>query len=76
METKKERIEVKHNPDHLTDKQIGIKEGWRLLSEEELNSIPALPKNDESIEEWDGRKWDLVSTLHHDESRTYRTKRP
>lgn len=64
-----------HNPDHLTDEQVGTDKGWRLLRVEELNTLDAFPKNDETIEEWNGEAWDLMSTLVHDSESTYRTRR-
>ncbi len=65
-----------HNPLNLTDEQIGVHEGWRLLRKEELNAVPAFPKNDETIEEWNGEAWDVMSTLAHDPYTVYRTRRP
>jgi hypothetical protein len=68
-----------HNPDNLTDQQVDIlRRGWRLLLVQELNTVPSLPKNDESLEIWDSThgEWDTLADLHHHTNRTYRTKRP
>jgi hypothetical protein len=29
----------KHNPDKLTDEQVGVAEGWRLLDEDEIVEV-------------------------------------
>lgn len=71
----RESIATGHNPDNLSDVVVGTESGWRLLAADELNSVPALPKNDETAEEWNGEAWDLLSTLHHNMGTTYRTKR-
>lgn len=39
---------------------------WRIVTEHEKDSIKALPKNDETVEWWNGQAWDLVPTLHLD----------
>lgn len=68
-----------HNPDNLTISQIDLmNRGWRLLLPQELNTLPAYPKNDSSIEIWNpkGEYWDTLSDFHHHPNRTYRTKRP
>ncbi|HEY4512391.1 MAG TPA: hypothetical protein VJH63_01870 [Candidatus Paceibacterota bacterium] len=75
IEEQKE-IDNVHNPDNMTDGQIGINTGWRLLLKSELNSLGSYCKNDATLEEWDGSKWDLASDWQHSEERTYRTKRP
>ena len=72
----KEKHLAQHNPINLSNEQIGVDQGWRLLLQNELNTIEAFPKNDETIEEWNGEAWDVMSTLAHDSDTTYRTKRP
>lgn len=50
--------------------------GWRLLRVWEVDMVCALPKNDNSIEWWNGEAWDLVPTLHLSPHEFYRTVRP
>ncbi len=73
---REEESHVIRNPDNLSDAQVGVDEGWRLLEKDELNTVLAYPKNNEMIEEWNGEAWDVMSTLVHDIYATYRTKRP
>ncbi|MEN9604322.1 MAG: hypothetical protein RJB39_7 [Candidatus Parcubacteria bacterium] len=70
-----EKTDKFHNPDFLTEEIVGTNKGRRLLLKDELNQIDFLPKNDDSLEEWDGTEWDLVSDLHHQANKTYRTRK-
>lgn len=60
-----------HNPDGLTNEQVGIVEGWRLLDEDEI-----IPNNNalEEIESWDITGWDNEGFFGANQSMTYRTK--
>ena len=48
--------------------------GWRLLRVWETALVEALPKNDETVEWWNGEAWDLVPTLHLSPHEFYRTR--
>lgn len=50
--------------------------GYRIVEIEEYENLEALPKNDHSIEVFDGGRWVPVPTLHLDYSQIYQTKRP
>lgn len=47
------KIAKGHNPDRLTEEQVGVKDGWRLLEPEEI----AIRDNTPLIECWDGTFW-------------------
>lgn len=49
---------------------------WRIVDISEYELIEALPKNDETVEWWNGLYWDLVPTLFLNPKEVYRTKRP
>ena len=49
-------------------------DGWRLLRVWETALVAALPKNDETVEWWNGEAWDLVPTLHLSPHEFYRTR--
>jgi hypothetical protein len=49
-------------------------DGWRLLRVWETALVEALPKNDETVEWWNGEAWDLVPTLHLSPHEIYRTR--
>ena len=55
---------------------FGLVSPWRLVRVWETAMVCALPKNDESVEWWNGEAWDLVPTLHLSPHEIYRTKRP
>jgi hypothetical protein len=73
------RIAQGHNPDGLTEDQVGVKEGWRLLEEQEI-----VPRDNSGvgygeIEAWRFRKWErrLYNAVRHTGScsdTTYRTQ--
>lgn len=67
------RLAVGHNPDGLTEEQVGVKDGWRLLVEGELANRNTNP----DIQMWMGLQycWNKASqgVLL---SSTYRTKQP
>lgn len=62
-----------HNPDKLTDEQIGVSDGWRLLDEDEIDSNH--PKEARQHECWDVelKKWRGLCTADF-KAFTYRTK--
>jgi hypothetical protein len=63
-----------HNPDRLTEAQVGVAEGWRLLAPEEVWDRPM---EDEAVMRWcpEVGGWDsgYIGSLV---TCTYRTKRP
>lgn len=61
-----------HNPDHLTDEQIGRKDGWRLLRKSEVGHA----LDEKNMEYWDGEGWDKPVPDFSQASAydTYRTK--
>lgn len=68
-----------HNPDRLTEAQVGVTEGWRLLAPEEVRDRTPVEQADASRDQaaWSGAKdgWDsgyagLMQCF------TYRTKQP
>lgn len=68
-----------HNPDRLTEAQVGVAEGWRLLAPEEVRDRTPVEQADASrdLAAWSGAKdgWDsgyagLLQCF------TYRTKQP
>ena len=48
--------------------------GWRLLRGWETSMVEALPKNDETVEWWNGESWDLCPALNLSPSEFYRTR--
>lgn len=70
----KPKIAGGHNPANLTEAEVGVKEGWRLLAEEEIISGQG-PRP--GIELWLGaiRRW-LRGAGGEVESFTYRTRHP
>lgn len=70
------KIAEGHNPDKLTEAQVGVQDGWRLLTVEENTSlIHAFGKTD-GIEYWSrmGGQWDSCAAGGC--AFTYRTKNP
>jgi len=49
-------------------------DGWRLLRVWETAMVEALPKNDESLEWWNGEAWDLCPALNLSPDEFYRTR--
>jgi hypothetical protein len=49
-------------------------DGWRLLRVWETAMVEALPKNDESVEWWNGEAWDLCPALNLSPDEFYRTR--
>ncbi len=79
------KIAEGHNPDELTEEQVGVKYGWRLLSPEEVdyraksNPLPTNEINVWNTEEGETRhEWILVAVdpFGYHRASTYRTKRP
>lgn len=81
------KIAAGHNPDNLTEEQVGVADGWRLLSVEERKHREGLITP--GIEIWRGgnaadggpMRWDPSTSTYangwyvHDEQ-TFRTKQP
>jgi len=72
-----------HNPDNLTTEQVGVSEGWRLLSVEEVRHRTDQVgrkgfKRTRNIEAWDNdtKAWLSEPMFGGDEFVTYRTKLP
>lgn len=70
-----------HNPDGLTEEQVGVKEGWRLFSEAEIQytdtlTDPAMAEHygTEPIEKWSDGRW--VFGFGNYCVYTYRTRKP
>lgn len=64
-----------HNPDKLTVEQVG--EGWRLLSEEEIETRKKVDETSPHIQQWWGTEW--CTKLHfigNATNTTYRTQKP
>lgn len=61
-----------HNPDKLTEYQVGVSEGWRLLALEEI----AARSTTRAIECWDKVEWNAWGYAGSDPQSTYRTKKP
>lgn len=79
-EEAKEPVESQdHNPDNLTPEQVGVSDGWRLLSKEE-NSISyrMQAKITIDIQRWSSSElaWDDSSWSGDEELFTYRTRKP
>ena len=67
-----------HNPDGLTEAQVGVRDGWRLLSAEEREARHRYNSKDitRDIERWDGDMWDGAGWVGSWDLRTYRTRHP
>lgn len=61
-----------HNPDQLTEEQVEVKFGWRLLTEEEIGERP--PTFD--IQLYTARGWATDKVSGDVRDYTYRTRRP
>lgn len=63
-----------HNPENLTPDQYGAKEGWRLLTESEVDMIPM----DSEVYFRRSDRWEKSSNRGHtaDSVTTYRTRAP
>jgi hypothetical protein len=68
-----------HNPLGLTNAEVGVSEGWRLLAPEEINPN----RKRETVERgsiqywWEGEGWNgAAHWAGNDEDSTYRTKNP
>lgn len=72
----KPKIAEGNNPQKLTEDQVGVKDGWRLLTSEEVDT----PRDSliADIERWsdDRRSWDNSHWSGNMRSCTYRTKKP
>ena len=60
-------IAIGHNPDKLTEEQVGVKDGWRLLDEDEL-----CERQKRCCEMWGSGWFEGYGGWHGD--RTYRTR--
>lgn len=60
-----------HNPLKLTLAQVGVKDGWRLLNE---NEIIAFLLELREIQRWTVKGWDGTGWAGGDKDGTYRTK--
>lgn len=70
----KPKIAEGHNPDGLTEDQVGVKDGWRLLAKEEICGRHEFTRDIQGwcgSTGWDDTGWGGVS-LHI----TFRTKKP
>lgn len=72
------KIAEGHNPSKLTEEQVGVKDGWRLLSEDERKQRDKLPPlATKKIQVWLSPGWDGDSPYSGNEINwTYRTKQP
>lgn len=68
----KDPIAQGHNPANLTESQVGVIGGWRLLMLEEI----AVRGESKDIQRWDGDTWDFTGWTGSLASNTYRTKMP
>lgn len=66
------KIAKGHNPDELTEEQVGVSEGWRLLALKEI----AARSQTKDIECWDIVRWNAWGYAGSDQQSTYRTKMP
>lgn len=51
--SRKPRLVWPHNPDALTDEQVGVAAGWRLLERDEIRERP----DSHSLQAWSGTAW-------------------
>lgn len=65
------RIAKGHNPDKLTEEQVGVKDGWRLLEKDEIVPGGLMTSHIEAWGIWDG--W-LRCAFGANQTATYRTK--
>lgn len=71
-------IAAGHNPDKLTEEQIGVSEGWRLLSVEERKAINDNTSANSAhglTQRWTDNAWSDISA-GNSSLYTYRTKQP
>jgi len=63
-----------HNPENFTEDQVEVKDGWRLLTAEEMRGPqqPGVQYWHRGEKVWAGIDEDVLSTHHH--ANTYRTK--
>jgi len=64
-----------HNPDKLTEEQVGVKDGWRLLAPEEIGKATDKQLKKWPISGWEKGKWD-IGYCGFILDTTYRTKAP
>jgi hypothetical protein len=68
------KIAKGHNPDNLTEEQVGVKDGWRLLEPEEIHGGNNLTTE---MQPWlDEGEWLPCACHGADPDNTYRTKKP
>lgn len=70
--TPQPKIASGHNPDNLTEDQVGVKDGWRLLGPDEI--LPR-PYYSHDIEAWGGIRWISSGFSGSVAINTYRTKK-
>lgn len=65
-----------HNPDNLTDGKIGTKDGWRLLTKQEISEGRDCGRCLAEIEAWVvfEKRWSDVTYYGNESEITYRTK--
>ena len=68
------KIAKGHNPHNVTDDQLGIKAGWRLLEGAEIGRHRT--EATQEIQAWGGDQWLTCPYCGADEDQTYRTKKP
>lgn len=61
-----------HNPDNLSQEQVGVADGWRLLDVDEVKNVPEVFLRD--IQLWLGTKWDGTKWRGAGVGDTYRTR--
>lgn len=71
------KIAEGHNPDGLTEEQVGVSEGWRLLSGAEVHESDDRCWTDEiELWCWSKKQWDNTKWRGANPEQTYRTKKP
>lgn len=63
-----------HNPHHLTDEQVGVSEGYRLLNEGEVKNTHKIYLHEIEVYVPHLRKWDDKGWRGSVQENTYRTK--
>lgn len=67
------KIAEGHNPDKLTEDQVGVKDGWRLLTDAEHAAVAQAP----ATEWWCGKRWHEPGCVFwNTNERELRTKNP
>lgn len=66
-------IAAGHNPDKLTEYQVGVKGGWRLLERDEIYDGRGATRE---IQVWNGQEWITNACFGDEPSLAYRTQKP